>query len=74
MYVCVCACVCVYVSEQDSVKTVHLIELKFREYITRYRRTNPIDFGECQMHSFLQECKKEFLYLTTYGVKLFKGF
>ena len=27
-------------------------------YITGHRRTNPIDFGGCRMHRFLQEYKK----------------
>ena len=54
---------------------MHSIELKFGVYITDHRRTNPIDLGECQMYSFfLQEYKKEFLYITANEVKFFKGF
>ena len=58
MYVCVC------VNEHAIVETVHWIELKFPMRITAYRRTSPIDFGECRMHSFLQEDKKDLLYIT----------
>ena len=39
-------CVCVYVSEHDSVYTVHSIELKFGMYIAGRRQTNTIDFDE----------------------------
>ena len=53
---------------------VNSIELKFGMYITGQSRTNPIDFGECRMYSFLQEYKKEFLYITSYEVKFFKVF
>ena len=58
MYVCMY--VCVDVSENDSVLTVHSIDLKFDVYITGYCRTNPIDFGECRMHRFLRSTKKNF--------------
>ena len=38
-------------------------------------RMNPIDFGKYLMNSFfLQEYKKEFLYIMAYGVKFFKVF
>ena len=44
-------------------------------YITGHRLSNLADFGECNIYSFfLQECKKEFLYIMAYGVKFFKGF
>ena len=33
---------------------------------------NPIDFGDYRINSFLQEYKKEFLYIKTYGVEFFK--
>ena len=40
-------------------------ELIFYMYITGHRRKNPIDFGECRMHSFfLQEFKNELLPIT----------
>ena len=48
---------------------VHSIENKFGMYITGHRRTNPIDFGEYRMNIFLQEHKKEFLYIAAYEVK-----
>ena len=51
--------VCVHLSEHDSVKTVHSFELKLGMSIISYRRTNPLDFGECRMHSVLQEYKKK---------------
>ena len=57
-----------------SIQMGHSIELKFGMYITGHRRTNPIDFGEYRMNSFLQEYKKEFLYITAYGVKFFNVF
>ena len=40
------AFVYVYVSEHDSFKPLHSIELKFGMHITEYRRTGPTDFGE----------------------------
>ena len=43
---------CVYVSEHDSVQTMHAIEFKFGMYITGHHRTNSIDFGEYLMNSF----------------------
>ena len=69
MYVCVCACV--YVSEHDNVSTVHSIELKIRMHITGHCRTNPIDFDEHLMNSFLTRLKKELLYIMAYGVETF---
>ena len=51
---------------------MHSIEFKFGVYITGHRRTNPIDFGENRMNSFLQEYKKEFLYNTAYEINFFK--
>ena len=63
-----------YVCEHASVWTVHSIELKIGMHITSHRRTNPIDFDECRMNIFLQEYKKEFSYITAYGVKIFKVF
>ena len=45
--------VCAY--EHDSV---YQIELKFGIDIIVYRRTNPIDFGECRMHSFFDRSAK----------------
>ena len=53
---------------------VHSIELKLGKYITGHSRTNPIDFGEYRMNSFFTEVQKIFLYITAYGVKLFKAF
>ena len=35
---------------------------------------NPIDFNEHRMNSFLQEYRKEFLYITAYKAKFFKVF
>ena len=58
VYVCVYVCVCMYVSEHDSVWTVHSIEFKFGMYITGHRRTNPTDFDEYRVNAFLQEYKK----------------
>ena len=66
--------VCVYVSEHDSVKTVNSMVFKFGMYITGHRRTNPIGFAEYRMKIFLQEYKKEFLYITVHGVKFSKVF
>ena len=61
--------------KDSSIQTVHSIELKFVMYITDHYRTNITDFGEFQGHSFfLQGYKKEFLYITAYGVKFFKRF
>ena len=51
----------------SNIQTVRSIELKFGMYSTGHRRTNPIDFGEYWM----REYKKEFLYITAYGVKFF---
>ena len=34
---------------------VHSIEFKFSMYITGYRRTNPIDFGEYEINSFFSK-------------------
>ena len=39
---------------------MHSIEFKFCMHITDHRRTNPIDFGEYRVNSFLQEYKKYF--------------
>ena len=45
MYACMCVCVCVcmhvpvYVSEHDSIQTVHSIDFKFGMYITGHRPT-----------------------------------
>ena len=50
-----------YANEHDNVQTVHSIKLKFGMYITGLRRTNFIDFGECQMHSFFTGVQKRFL-------------
>ena len=76
MYVCMYGCVCVrvYVSEHNKTKQCIRMSSNFYLYITGHPRMNPIDFGECQMYNFLQEYKKEFLYMTIYGVKFFKGF
>ena len=41
-----------YENEQDSVLTVHSIQLKFGMDITDRCRTNPTDFGECRTWSF----------------------
>ena len=43
----------------SSIQMVHSIELKFGMYITSYRRTNPIDFGEYQMNSFFYSSTKK---------------
>ena len=67
----VCIYVCMSISEHDSVKTGHSIELTLRMYITGHRRTNSIDFNKCRMYIYiyiLQECKKEFSYITAYSV------
>ena len=56
----------------SSVQMVHSIELKLGMHIIGHSQTNPIDFREGRMHIFLQECKKEFYYIMTYGVKFFK--
>ena len=48
----------VYVSEHDSILTVHQIELKYGMYITGYRRTNFIDFGEYRMIFFYRSARK----------------
>ena len=58
----------------SSIQIVHSIELKFGMYIIGHRSTNCIDFGEYRMNSFLQEFKKEFLYIRAYGVKFFELF
>ena len=53
------------------MRTVHSIKLKFGKYIMGHRLTYSVDFGEFRFYScFLQEYKKEFLYITAYGVKL----
>ena len=77
MYVCVCVpvSVCVYVSNHDSVKRAHSFEFKFgRSPSIGPRRTSVIDFSEYRMNSFLQEHKKEFLYIMASGVKFFNVF
>ena len=43
-----------------SIKTVHLIELKFDMYTRAYHQRIEIDFGKCGAYIFLQEHKKEF--------------
>ena len=53
--------VCMYVSEYNSVKTIHSIEFKFGMYITGHRWTNPIDFGEYWMNSFFTGVQKRIL-------------
>ena len=53
----------------SSIQIIRLIDLKFGMYVIGYRSTNCIDFGELRITSFLKEHKKEFLYITVYGVK-----
>ena len=57
------------------IQTVHSTEFKLDMYIIGHHWAKAIYFGEFLMHSFfLQEYKKEFLYITAYGVKFFKRF
>ena len=57
------------------IQRVYSVEFKFGMYITGHHRTNPIDFRKYRTHTFfLQKFKKEFLYITAYGVKFFKVF
>ena len=51
---------------------VHSIEFKIGMNITGHCQPNPIDFDESKIYIciFLQEYKKESLYITAYGVKL----
>ena len=54
-----------------SFQMVHSIELKFDVYVIGKCPTYCVNFGKFKNNSFfLQECKKEFLYITAYGVKL----
>ena len=58
----------------SSIQTVHSIELKFAMYIIGHRLTYCADFSKFRINRFfflfLQQHKKEFLYITTYRVKL----
>ena len=54
----------------SSIQTVHSIELKSPVHIIGHPPTYCVEFGEFRINSFLQEHKKEFLYITAYGVKL----
>ena len=54
----------------SSIQTVHWIELKFGMCVISHRPTYCVDFDEFIINNFLQEYKKEFLYITAYGVKL----
>ena len=71
LYVCVCMWENTIVS-----KTVYCIEFKFGICITIQSQTNPIDFNKCRVYSFFfffffpQEYKKELIYITDYGIKL----
>ena len=49
----------------SSIQMMHSIELKFGMHIIGYHRTNPIDFGECCMHSFFERVQK--IILVYYG-------
>ena len=50
---------------------VHSIVLKLGIHIIGHRPTYCVEFDEFRINSFfLQEDKKEFLYITDYGVKL----
>ena len=57
----------------SSIQTVHSIELKFGIYIISHHRTNLTDFCEYRIHSFLQEYKKEFLYIRPTEWNFLKG-
>ena len=48
------------------IQMINSIDLKFNMYVIGHCSTNYIDFGEF----LLQEHKKGFLCITTYGVKL----
>ena len=55
----------------SSIQIVRSIELKFNMHIISHRPTYCVEFDEFKINSFfLQEHKKEFLYITAYGVKL----
>ena len=67
----VCKCARVYVSEDDTVLMLHLVELKFFIYDIGHRRAIPIDFDECRINRFfLQEYKMNII--TAYLAKLLK--
>ena len=55
--------------KDSSIQTAHFTELKFGMYIISHHRIKAAGFGEFLMHSFLQEYKKYFLYITAYGDK-----
>ena len=57
-----------------SIHTVHSIEFKFVMYIIGHRLTHCVDFGEFSFNSIFTGVRKEFLYITAYGVKSFKVF
>ena len=48
----------------SRIQMVHSFELKCGMYIIGHRPTYCIDFGELWINNFLQEHKKEFLYIT----------
>ena len=55
----------------SNIQMVHSNELKYGMYIIGRCSINCTDFGELRINSFfLQEHKKEFLYITAYRVKL----
>ena len=56
-----CVHMCVYVSEHDSVQTVHSIEFKFGMNITVHRRTNHFKFGDSGMIVFFTGVQKRIL-------------
>ena len=47
----------------SSIQMVQSVELRFGMYIIRYCSTYCVDFDEFRINSFLQECKKEFVYM-----------
>ena len=58
---------------KSSGDTLDSVELIFDVYSIEHYWTNPFDFGECRIYSFLQKFKKEFLYTTINGVKFLKA-
>ena len=58
----------------SSIQIVQSIELKFGMYIIGHCSTYCVNFGEFRINSFCfftgVQKKKEFIYITTYGVKL----
>ena len=52
---------------------MHSIVLKFDMHITDFRRTHPIDFGECRMHSFFYRSTKKILIYYRLRSKILKN-